>query len=221
MNIIASIAQMPLTWLIIASTSIISILAFPQNVASIDSARKPEWFHKFLFNANDVAENGNYYRLFSYGFIHANWMHLIFNMLTLYFFGDIVENAFKAMYPMFGGTIYVAFYIVAIAVSSLFDLIKYKDAPYYNAVGASGAVSAILFAAILFNPDMKLRLILLPIPITAWIFGILYLFYSAYMAKRGRDNIGHNAHFWGAIFGFFLPIILKPALFVRFFSLVF
>ena len=122
---------------------------------------------------------------------------------------------------MFGGTIFVAFYIIAIAVSSVFDLIKYRNEPYYNAVGASGAVSAILFAAILFNPDMKLMLILIPIPITAWIFGILYLIYCVYMAKKGTDNIGHNAHFWGAIFGFFLPVILKPSLLIRFFDLIF
>jgi len=207
---------MPITWTIIIITVITSLMSFPSNVQTIDSIRQPHWFDKFKFNAVAVAKHSQIYRLFSYGFVHANWMHLFFNMLTLYFFGGLVENSFKVLFPGFGGIAYVLFYVAAIAISSLHDLIKYNKSAYYNAVGASGAVSAVVFAAILFKPDMKLMFILLPIPITAWIFGLLYLLYSAYMAKRGGDNIGHNAHFWGAVFGFVMPIILEPKLFNHF-----
>ncbi len=209
---------MILTYVIIAITSITSIIAFPEQVRSIDSIRRPEWFEKYLFNGLSVVKYKEYYRMISYGFIHANWMHLFFNMLTLYFFGGVVEQVFGMIFPRFGGLMYVLFYIVAIGVSTIHDLIIHKNHSYYNAVGASGAVSAVLFAAILFMPNSKLYLFFIPIPITAWIFGILYLIYSAYMAKKQMDNIGHNAHFWGAVFGFVFPIIIKPQLLLLFFE---
>lgn len=215
MKIINIIVSMPITLAIIIGTIVISVKSFPINVEGFDKIRKPEWFDKFKFNASAVAGSGQFYRLFSHAFIHANWAHLAFNMITLFFFGGLVEQTFKAVFPMFGGLIYISFYIVAIAASSLHDLIKYKKQPYYNAVGASGAVSAVLFAAILFNPTMTLR-VYFAIPITAWIFGLLYLAYSVYMARKGADNIGHNAHFWGAVFGFVVPILMYPE-FIRMF----
>lgn len=215
-----TLAIMPITWAIIIVTIITSIIAFPSNVNSINSIRRLEWFDKYKFNAYAVIQKKQYYRIISYGFLHANWMHLIFNMLTLYFFAPLVESAFKELFPKLGGLIYLSFYITAIGFSTLLDLFKHKNNISYNAIGASGAVSAVLFAAILIKPDMRLMFILLPIPITAWIFGILYLIYSAYMAKRQIDNIGHNAHFLGAVFGFILPIILKPQLLPRFFDII-
>lgn len=213
-------ALMPITMAIIIITAVTSVMAFPPYVQGLDSIRKPEWFDKFKFNANAVAEHGQIYRLFSYGFIHANWMHLIFNMLVLYFFGGLVEVTFKVTFGMFGGLIYLSFYIIGIGASSIHDLLKYKNQPYYNAVGASGAVSAVLYAAILFNPGMTLRLYF-AIPITAWVFGILYLAYSVYMARKGADNIGHYAHFWGAVFGFVVPILLHPEFLVSFYNILF
>jgi membrane associated rhomboid family serine protease len=103
----------------------------------------------------------------------------------------------------------------------LYDFGKYKDNAYYNAVGASGAVSAIVFASILFNPGGKIYLFFIPIGIPAVIFGALYLVYSYYMSKRGRDNVGHSAHFWGAVFGFVFTILLKPELFMLFVEKIF
>jgi membrane associated rhomboid family serine protease len=173
------------------------------------------------FNALAITKYKEFYRLFSYGLIHANWTHLIMNMFTLYFFGGIVEAGFKEIFGPLGGTIYILFYILAIAISSIADLIKHKNDSYYNAVGASGAVSAVLFAAILFYPNMKLFLFFIPIPITAWFFGIIYLAYSYFMAKKNIDNIGHNAHFWGSIFGFFFPILFQPQLFFHFLNNLF
>ena len=212
---------MILTWAIILFTSVTSLIAFPPNVPSINSIRRLDWYEKMVFNAVAVFKYKEYHRLISYGFIHANWMHLLFNMLTLFFFGGIVASGFKYLFGSFGGLVYIAFYILALIISTLPDLFKYKNMAYYNAVGASGAVSAVLFAAILFNPGMKLMFIFLPIPITAWFFGILYLAYSYYMAKKQIDNIGHSAHFWGAVFGFVFPIIFKPYLIIHFINGIF
>ena len=108
------------------------------------------------------------------------------------------------------------FYIVAIAVSSLYDLIKHKNNHAYNAIGASGAVSAILFTSILFYPTHGIGILFIPISIPAFILGPLYLLYSYVMSKKNIDNIGHNAHFYGALFGFIVPIIVRPAFFLEF-----
>jgi membrane associated rhomboid family serine protease len=107
-------------------------------------------------------------------------------------------------------------YIGGLGFSTLFDMRKYNETPSYNAVGASGAVSAVLFASILIYPLGKISLLFIPIGIPSFIFGGLYLAYSAYMGKKNMDNIGHSAHFWGAIYGLILPIALKPSLFGNF-----
>ncbi|MEA3450306.1 MAG: rhomboid family intramembrane serine protease [Bacteroidota bacterium] len=207
---------MIITWAIIIFTTVTSLIAFPTDVSSIDSIRKPEWFDKFKFNALAIFKYKEFHRFITYGFIHASWMHLLFNMFTLYFFAGIVEKSFGAVFGKFGGLIYLGFYFLALVVSTLADFIKYRNSSYYNAVGASGAVSAILFTSILLYPNMKIMFILLPIPITAWFFGLLFIAYSIFMAKRNMDNIGHSAHIWGAFFGFVFPIIFYPQLFSAF-----
>lgn len=212
---------MKITFAIMIITIVTSIIAFPRNVQSINSIRKPEWFDKYKFNAVAVFKYKQIYRLLSYGFIHGSWMHLAFNMFTLYFFGGFVESTFQSLFPGFGGFVYILFYLLAIVFSSIQDLIVHRNHSYYNAVGASGAISAVLFAAILFNPSMKLFMFLIPIPITAWVFGILFLIYSVFMAKKQMDNIGHTAHFWGAIFGFVFPLVFYPSLIILFFEKIF
>jgi membrane associated rhomboid family serine protease len=173
-----------------------------------------EVMFKYNFNAYQIVHRKQWYRIFSHAFLHANWEHLIFNMLSLFFFAPIVES-------QLGIINFLLIYGGATIASSIPDLIKYKDNYAYNALGASGAVSAIIFTSILLNPTSKIMLMLIPIPIPAVIFGVLYLFYSAYMAKRNMDNIGHNAHFWGAIFGFVFPILLYPQLLQLFFNQLF
>lgn len=207
-----------ITYTILSLTTVTSLIAFPENVKSIEEIRKPEWYTKFMFNSPLILKEKQYVRILSHGFIHANWTHLIFNMLTLFFFGPFIEKSFKILFGPMGGILYIVFYISAIVASAIPDLIKHRDDYYYNAVGASGAVSAVIFAAILFKPDMKIMFIFLPIPVTAWVFGVLYLAYSYYMAKRNVDNIGHNAHLWGALYGFIFPILFKPQLFTMFFD---
>ena len=155
--------------------------------------------------------------MLSYGLVHGGWGHLIFNMLTLYFFGPVVEQYFASEFGATAGAIlFAVLYVSAIAVSTVGDLLKYKNDYNYNAVGASGAVSAILFASILFEPKMGIYIFMIPIPIPGYIFAPLYLAYCWYMAKRNMDNIGHTAHFWGAVYGLVFPLLCRPAIFSHF-----
>lgn len=167
--------------------------------------------NKLLFHAYSVWHRKDWYRMLTYGVVHAGWGHLFFNMLTLFFFGRVVEEYFQLA---FGGTLgivlYLVLYVSAIAVSTVWDLVKYKDDWNYSAVGASGAVSAILFASILFEPKMGIYIYLIPIPVPGYVFAPLYLLYCWYMARRNQDNIGHSAHFWGAVYGLVFPLVCRP-----------
>ena len=195
-----------ITIIIIVLTAAVSLLCFSGR--GMDALK---------FNAYNVWHRRQWYRMFSYGFVHGGWGHLFFNMLTLYFFGVVVEKYFAAAFGSTNGTLlYVALYASAIVVSTIGDLIKYKDNYNYNAVGASGAVSAVLFASILFEPKMGIYIYLIPVPVPGFIFAPLYLLYCWYMAKRNADNIGHSAHFWGAVYGFLFPLVCDPGIFGHF-----
>ena len=195
--------------IIIIITAGVSILAF-NGTPDID---------KLKFNAWQVWHGKQWYRMLSYGLVHGGWGHLFFNMLTLYFFGTVVERYFRAAFgDTYGIILYVVLYASAIVVSTIGDLIKYKDDYYYNAVGASGAVSAVLFASILFEPKMGIFIYLIPIPVPGYIFAPLYLLYCWYMAKRNMDNIGHSAHLWGALYGLLFPLVFRPDIFWHFLS---
>ena len=174
-------------------------------------------FDALKFSAYDVWHRKQWYRMLSYGLVHGGWGHLFFNMLALYFFGRVVEQYFQLAFGETTGIIlYVVLYVSAIAVSTVGDLIKYRDDWNYTAVGASGAVSAVLFASILFEPKMGIYIYLIPIPIPGFVFAPLYLLYCWYMAKRNADNIGHSAHFWGAVYGLFFPLVCEPQIFNHF-----
>ncbi|MCI6768585.1 MAG: rhomboid family intramembrane serine protease [Bacteroidales bacterium] len=190
-----------ITVIIIAITCIVSILCFNGTLNG----------NKLIFNAYQVWHRKEWYRMLTSGIIHSGWGHLFFNMLTLFFFGRIVEQYFSAAFGgVPGAVLYVVLYVSALAISSLGDLVKYRDNWNYNALGASGAVSAVLFASILFAPKMGIYIYLIPIPVPGYIFAPLYLLYCWYMAKRNMDNIGHTAHFWGAVYGILFPILCKP-----------
>ena len=197
------------TIIIIAVTVLVSLMCF---------SGRPD-VNSLMFNAYRVWHRREWWRMLTSGLVHGGWGHLLFNMLTLYFFGTVVEQYFSAA---FGGTagivLYVVLYVSAIAVASLWDLFKNRDNPNYNALGASGAVSAVLFASILFEPKMGIYIYLIPIPVPGYIFAPLYLVYCWYMARRGTDNIGHTAHFWGAVYGLAFPLICRPDLFRHFLS---
>jgi len=200
-----------MTYILIAFTALFTITAFSRE----------EWFSRLEFNAYQIVHRKEIYRLLTHGFLHANWMHLIVNMLVLFFFGPYVEDYLKQILP---GNIpglyrfvYLLFYFVAIIVSSLVSLYKHKDNAWYNAVGASGAVSAILFCFIFFKP-WELLYFYGIIPIPGIIMGVLYLVYSYYMSRKGEDNINHDAHFIGAVFGFIFPLFIDPSLILFFLS---
>lgn len=194
-----------MTIIIIAITALISIAAF----------NKVDLLYKYQFNAYQILKRNQWYRILTYGFLHANWDHLLVNMVVLYFFGSALETYFNYYFGASAVLYFILLYIGAIVFSTLYDLRKHREHYHYNAVGASGATSAIVFATIFFAPLEKIYFMFF-IPIPGIIFALLYLYYSYYMSKKNLDNIGHSAHFYGALFGFLFPILIKPQLFSLF-----
>lgn len=181
--------------IVIAVTAIISFIAFNnQNI-----------FEKYKFNVGAILRNKEYIRLLSAGFLHGDLMHLLFNMMTLYFFGPIVNQAF-------GDFGFLMIYFGSILLGNLFSLYLYKNQSWYSAIGASGGVSGILFASIAMIPDLPIYFFFIPIPIPGYIFGFLYFAYSVYsmLNPRQQDNIGHAAHLGGAFFGLIYAVALQP-----------
>lgn len=163
------------------------------------------FFRKYEFHIGSIRA-GEQIRMFSSAFLHADISHLAFNMLTLYFFAPEV-------YTYLGNFSFALIYVGSLLSGSLLTLVFHKNDYSYRAIGASGAVTGILYSAILINPAMNLYLFFIPIPIPAYIFGIGYLLYSIYGMKAKRDNIGHTAHFGGAIGGYLITLIKEPQLF--------
>lgn len=189
-----------MTEIIVIITGLISIWAFQDRDLKA----------KLMFNAYMVKHSNQWYRVVSHAFIHAGWMHLAVNMWVLWLFGAMVEQ-FLGEYRGAGGQFaYVALYLGGILFATLPSYARHQDNFSYNSLGASGAVSAVLFSAIYFQPTMDLYLMLIPIPIPAIIFGIGYLALEWYLDKRSMDNVAHDAHFWGAGFGFIFTMIMVP-----------
>ena len=192
-----------ITNLLIALTVISSFLAFNNQVL----------FSNCVFNPYIIEKRKQYYRFITAGFIHADWMHLLFNMYALYLFGSNVEIAFKEIFQQLGTVLYIALYFSALIMSAMFSFYKHKENPNYNAIGASGAVSAVLFVSIILFPSQRLMIFPIPFFIPSYILGPLYLRYSYYMGRKGMDNIGHDAHFFGAVWGvLFIVLLWKDAL---------
>ena len=171
---------------------------------------------KLTFNAYLIKENNEWYRFFSYGFIHADFIHLFVNMYVLYNFGGYVESYFHLYFGVKAYFYFFLLYFGGLAISVVSDYARHQKDFFYNAVGASGAVSALVFSGFIFDPTQRIMIFLIPFPMPAIVFGILYLGYSAFMAKKKMDNIGHSAHFWGAIFGAVFTVALKPSLLILF-----
>ncbi len=201
-----------------ATTTLILILIIV--LTSVFAFNQKDIMAQLQFNAYQIVHRHQYYRILTHTFIHANWEHLIVNMIVLYSFGMAVEHYFQISFGTSGSYYYLILFFGSVIFSSLLSLYKQRNNPYYNALGASGAVSAILFTAIFFNPWSNIYFFgILPIP--GIIFGGLYLYYSYYMSTKKSDNIGHDAHFLGAVFGFFFPVILQPSLFLDFIKVLF
>lgn len=194
-----------LTYIIIGITVIVSFICFSNR----------EWFMKLALIPYYVVKRNEWYRVITHGFVHADTTHLLVNMFTYWSFGTYMEQLFR--FYGFGNGAYLALYFGGMIVASLPDLVKHRNNPNYVSIGASGAVSAILFSAIFFDPWSKILLFAV-VPIPGIVFGILYLVYCQYMNKRGGDNINHNAHFYGAVYGFVFPLLLNPSLWQEFIS---
>ena len=189
-----------MVYIIIGITTLISISAFYRH-SIVD---------KLKFNAWYILHEKEWYRFLSYALVHADWVHLFVNMFVLYSFGDIVNQFYSHYFGNKSILYFLMLYLGGTGFSTLYDFGKYKNNIYYNAVGASGAVAAVVFSSIILYPEGKVFLFFIPIGIPAPVFGILYLVYSAYMARKGSDNIGHSAHFWGSVFGVIYTIAINP-----------
>ena len=198
-----------ITYIILVSTAIISSLSF----------KNYNFSSNLDFNPYRIFRKKEYYRFLSHTFVHADWVHLIINMLVFLSFGQYVERSFMQLESqniiISSEISYILLYFGGAVIASVRSYFKHKNDPWYKAVGASGAVSAILFTSIFLSPLDKVYFYGI-IPIPGILFGVLYLFYSSYMGKKAKDNINHDAHFWGAIYGFAFPIILDPKLLGRF-----
>ncbi|MBS1637871.1 MAG: rhomboid family intramembrane serine protease [Bacteroidetes bacterium] len=198
---------------------------------SLYCMNNPALKFKYIFHPYSIYHYKQHYRFLSHAFIHADYMHLLFNMYALWMFGDILERA--ALPVLFEGNLvkaklfYLLLYTGAIYAASITEYFRYRRVESYTSLGASGAVNAVIFSSILMIPLGGIRMFLIPFDMPAWAFGIIFLGISYYLAKRQRegrglgDNVGHEAHFWGAIFGFVLTGLMKPELFVEFFRSIF
>ena len=197
-------------------TLIIVILTVLSSMAAF---RRRELFHKLDLSPARMVHQKEYYRIFTHAFLHADYFHLGINMLVLYSFGSYIEKIFtqlEAAGLIFSGPFFfILLYVCSIALASLTTVARYRNNEAYSAVGASGAVSAIVFTYIFFAPLDKIYFYMV-LPIPGILFGILYLAYSSYMSRRRSDNINHSAHFWGAVVGFVYPVLLEPSLFMVF-----
>lgn len=191
-----------ITLIIIAVTSVISYQAF-KNRALVD---------KLIFYPPDV-NRGEWYRLITYGVLHADYTHLIFNMLTLYIFGSYIEQFFKTtLGEGQGALLYIVLYVTALLISILPTYLKQRHNYYYRSLGASGAVSAVVFGYILINPMSFMGILFIPIMLPAFLFGIIYVALSVYLEKKQAGNINHSAHIAGGLYGIIFIIAIYALL---------
>ncbi len=186
---------MIITLIIIAVTAMISIAAF----------NNTELIRRLILWPPAVSRDRQYYRLVTYGLIHADPQHLLFNMLTFYFFGQYIERVYA---PYLGAVGYALFYVGGLIVSILPTYLRNRNNPQYRSLGASGAVSAVLFAFILINPWATIYVFFFPLP--AIIYAVAYVAYSVYMDRQNAGNINHSAHLWGAAYGIIFTIVMEP-----------
>ncbi|MFC1222783.1 MULTISPECIES: rhomboid family intramembrane serine protease [Pedobacter] len=170
-------------------------------------------YGKFMLHPFSVSKGQNVYTLITSGLVHADWMHLFFNMFTFYAFAFALES-------MMGSWRFGLLYFLGLVLSDLPTVIKHKDNFHYNSLGASGAISAVLFSYILYNPMSKIYIMFIPIGIPAVVFGIIYLIYCAYASRNSRDHINHDAHFFGALTGLIFTIIFVPGILQNFIAML-
>lgn len=198
---------MSLTLIIILVTVAISYYAW----------QNPSTLENLILNPYKVSKKGQYYRFITSGFVHADFMHLLFNMLTLWFIGEGIERLFGMLFGGNGRIYFGALYILGIIVSDIPTFLKHRNSANYNSLGASGGVAAVLFAAVLYAPLLEICLYFL-LCIPGFIFGILFIGYSYYESRRGSGFVNHDAHMYGAIFGLLFMAAVYPAAVPGFFE---
>lgn len=195
-----------ITYIILGITIFISITAMDNHSLK----------NKMMFNAYMIKERKEWYRFLSHGIIHADWIHLAFNMFSLYMFGKAVEDYYAVLFKEKGILFFILLYVGGLVMSSLYSYEKNKGNIYYNALGASGAVSAVIYAFIVLDPMNKITPMFFPIGMPAYVFGFIFLGIEYYLSRRGNTGIAHDAHFWGAIYGIILTIVLRPSVISEF-----
>lgn len=184
-------------------SQIIIILIVANVLVSLKGFSDAAFFDRYKFQVQRIL-GGEKIRMLTSGFLHVDWLHLGFNMYALYLFGKVVDSSF--------GTLnFVLIYFASLIAGSMYSLYQHKRVPYYSAVGASGAVSGVIFSSIMLYPSMELIMLPIPIPIPGYVFGIGYLLYSIYGMKNQVGNIGHSAHLGGAIGGYLITLVLRPS----------
>ncbi len=194
-----------ITLLLILVTVAVSWIAFD----------KPTLMDRLILWPPAIDRHKQYDRLVTHGFIHADFAHLLFNMITLYFFSSAVEGLYVERIGVIG---YVAFYLSAIVMAIMPTYLRHRRDANYRSLGASGAVSAVLFSFILLAPWATIYVIVIPMP--AIFYAVMYVGYSIWMDKRGGDNVNHSAHLWGAAYGVMFTLIMEPSVLPRFVSLL-
>lgn len=191
---------MYITYIIIAVTTVVSFYAF----------QSPVTMSSMIMNPYYTQKRQQYYRFITSGFIHKDHMHLLWNMFSFYFFGTAIEREFQSLFGSAGPVYFIALYVLAIIVSDVPTYFKHKDNPGYNSLGASGGVSAVIFAFIIFEPLSDIC-IYFALCLPGFILGALYILFSWYQGRRSADNINHDAHLYGALFGFIFCVIVAPS----------
>lgn len=195
------LSQTPVASIVFLFTIVTSIYAFNDN----------SLYGKFMLHPYSVSRRYKIYTLITSGLIHADWMHLIFNMMTFFFFAFQLE-------AMIGSWQFGMVYFLSLVLSDIPSVMKHKNDMWYNSLGASGAISGVLFSYILFQPFSSMMIFPIPIPIWAIIFGPLYLVYCVYASKNARDHINHDAHFFGALAGMIVTVLVVPGVIPHFIS---
>ena len=195
------------TNILIGITVAVSLLSFNNRKLTQDLIMNPYVIHT----------RHQYHRFLTSGFIHGDHMHLIFNMVSLYFFGPGINTIFDVVFGSMGTVYYLALYLLGIVVSDIPTYFKHRHNPGYNALGASGGVTSVIFAFILFNPLGKISLYFF-IPLPGFVFAALYVMFSIYQGRQGRDNVNHDAHLYGGLFGLVFCMLLYPPVISYFFT---
>ncbi len=184
------------------------ILVLANFIVSYNGFNNRRFYSRLVFQVEKILVYKDYKRLITSGFLHVNWMHLIFNMVTLYAFGGSLERAL-------GPFQFLVLYFVSLLGGSLLSLLIHRNHAGYRSVGASGAIAGVIFGAIALNPDIEIGFFFIPLPIPAWVFGLAFMLISIYGIRSNKDNVGHDAHLGGALIGMAIAIVTHPAALVE------